>query len=253
MKVYTVLPVKDLEALTKFVQTVQDCGATGVTIFTRPNLLTPPTAPGQSETELQAKIDNAAARKDYRAAAAAEEELLAFRQSLKAGAAQGAEWVKTICTPIAEITQLIVLSNLHWPNDLPFTQSAFFSKVDQISSVLLTTGIGGIKQQTPLAKRVFIPVLTETLEPIAPVAGVPQNVPAGKPRHPSLPATLSIKEAEFATYRLGLDRGGQRRSKAEAGNMMGYSPNIAAKMEASVQRKMPNLEALLMEESIIKP
>lgn len=263
MRVFTVLTTRDPAALSKFAQTVKDIGATGVTIFTRPEFVSPILPPGmESEADLTIKAEEAAKNKDYQTAAQFQkqiEELKAKRADL---AREGAQWIADAISPIKEFTQLIVLGTNHWPATEAFTQQAFMAKLEVISNTLLNQGIGGIKQSTPLYQRTFIPLpgaaggygaqgepaTGASLSPFEttslPAAGartqamvnatkVPQTQPKNK-RHPSLPVQLSEKQSQFASYRLGLDRGGQRRSRNEAGNMMGYSANVAAKVENSI-------------------
>ena len=66
-----------------------------------------------------------------------------------------------------------------------------------------------------------------------------------------MPASLSEKQAEFAKYRLGLDRGGLRRSKNEAGNLMGYSPNIAAKVENSISAVWKEFRGIIASSDVL--
>lgn len=249
MKIYTVLAERDPESLTRFAQTCLDCGATGVTIFTRPHLIAPVPPPGQpTVAELQAQADQAAAAKRYRQAAEFEQKIENLKVDLEDQAKQAAQWIREATKPINQITQLVVLGNLHWAQDKPFTTENLMAQLGTLSSLLLSTGVGGIVQRTPLANRTFIPLVT----PVAggsstqgdTAAAVNHSTVVSSPtRHPLIPASLPEKQAQYATYRLGLDRGGARRSKQEAGNLMGWSPNITGSMESKVQAAWPDFEA----------
>jgi hypothetical protein len=264
MRLYTVLTSRDPAALQAFAATALLFKATGVTVFTRPDLVAPTPPPGAPTAQsLQDQADQAAARKDYTTAAKFQAQIEQLRLQNEALNAQAAQWVKDALTPIHEITQLVVLGNIHWPTDKPFTQENFLTHLPQISTTLLTTGIGGIVQKTPLAERTFVPLVavqTQAATPVAtPVAGgqgaqgdpatpAQTRVGVGAPtRHPSIPAVVTDKKALFATYRLGLDRGGARRSRQEAGNLMGWSPGIANKIESEISKVWPEFEAKINE------
>jgi len=253
MKVYTVLTTRDPEALQKFAQTCKDCGATGVTIFTRPSL-TAATPPPDTPTpqEWQTKADQAAARKEYKEAAEFQAKSDQALEHLKDLSRTAAEWIKVATRPINEITQLIVVGNAHWPVDTPFTAANFLAAMPKIGHPLISTGIGGVIQKTPLEYRTFIPLAEKPASEVAAgsaAQGESARAPSGSVgvespgRHPSLPKTLTEKQAEYAARRLGLDRKGQRRSKQEAGNMMGWSHAIATKMEMELIAKWPQFEA----------
>jgi len=264
MKIYTVLASRAPDPLTRFAQMAKDIGATGVTIFTRPEFVTPATPEGmESESTLTTKAEEAAKNKDYKTAADYQKQIEDLRLRKLDLSKEGCQWVAAAIEPIKEMTQLIVLGTNHWPATEAFSQQRFMTKLDAISNTLITAGIGGIKQSTPLHNRTFIPLpgaaggygaqgepaTGASLSPFEttslPAAGVlvpgtnvnatkvPQTQPKNK-RHPSIPNHLSEKQSQFAIFRLGLDRGGARRSRNETGNMMGYSPAVAAKVENSI-------------------
>lgn len=247
MKIYTVLTARDPGALKQFTQTCKDCGATGVTIFTRPSLVayTPP--PGTPDPNvIRQQADAAAASKDYRKAAELQQQADNAAKDLVDMAAKGAEWVKAEIEPIRQITQLVVLGDLNWPQGTAWTPPAFLAQMEGISTLLTTTGIGGIVQKTPLAQRTYVPLQSSvsagnaTQGDPAGASGLAVETPARHPAdHPSIPRNLSPKQSEYAAKRLGLDRGGARRSKNEAGNLMGWSPHIAAKIENEIARVWP--------------
>jgi hypothetical protein len=256
MKLYTLLTSHTPAALQTFAQTAKALGATGVTVLTRPSLVayTPPLDTPTPQT-FQQQADAAAARKDYKAAAEFQAKADNAAQDLRDMAAQGAAWVKEALAPVKEITQLVVLGDLHWPTGTPWTAQDFFGKVATISEVLTTTGIGGIVQKTPLLERTYVPLLTAQVaggpatqgEP-AGASGLAVETPARHPAdHPSIPRNLSPKQSEYVAKRLGLDRGGARRSKNEAGNLMGWSPHISAKIENEIIRSWPEFEAKVNE------
>lgn len=251
MKVYTVLTSRDPEALAQFAVQAKQAGATGVTIFTRPDLVayTPP--PGTPTPEsFQQQADAAAQRKEYRLAAELQTKADNAAQDLKDMAQQGAAWVRDAVLPIKDITQLVVLGNLHWPANAPFTVTNFLAKIEQVNAPLISTGIGGIVQKTPLTQRAFLPLPTVEAAPVAGGAvtaagagpAAAQETPA---RHPGFPNGLTEKQREYASHRLGLDRDGARRSKQEAGNLMGWSPTIAGKIEAQIVAAWPEFEGLV--------
>lgn len=260
MRIFTVLTSRDPAALHAFTTTALAVKATAVTIFTRPDLVAPTPLPGAPTPQsLQEQADQAAARKDYTTAAKFQSQLEQLRVQNEQLNAQAAQWVKDAIAPIREITQLIVLGNIHWPIDKPFTHENFLAQLPEISTVLLTTGVGGIIQKTPLAERTFIPLsaaITVASTPVAggtgaqgdPATAVVHSTAVGTPsRHPSIPSVVTDKKAIFATYRLGLDRGGARRSRQEAGNLMGWSPGIAAKIESEVCKAWPEFESRINE------
>lgn len=309
MKIYSVITARGQQAelsLSAFVEQAQAVGATGITLFTRPSCVAGVMPPNtRSVTELERDADAAAARKDYKTAAEITVKVEETKVAMQRAALAGADWIKARVEPVKSITQLIVLGNAQWPaND--FSVPLFLGKIEEISNILLTAGINGMVQKTPLVERTFIPQpLTPTsqvighavqgepargyeesmisphetpgdLPPLQPPAhppsqgtvgpvspsvstvglvspgvttsGVPTPVPpdetdGGVPsqkstatfvRHASIPQALSQNQARFATLRLGLDRGGLRRSRNEAGNMLGYSPAISARLEGGI-------------------
>jgi hypothetical protein len=257
MRIFTIITSKDPGALQQFAQTCVDCGASGVTVFARPDLVAPTVPPGQPTLqELETKADEAAARKDYREAARISDQITALRQDLADQAKQGALWVRDALDKVRDKTQLVVLGNIHWPADVEFTPKNFFARIEEISTTLLTTGVGGIVQQTPLLKRTYIPLAASADKAVVADGSAARGEPASSgadplvespARHPLLPATLTQRQVAYATYRLGLDKQGLRRSKQEAGNLMGLSPASATRMENDIARLWPSFETKINE------
>jgi len=267
MRCFTLITSKDPQALAQVIETLSKC-ATGVTLFTRPEFVTAPTDPNQSSVaQLTTQLEEAAASKDYKKAAACQEQIDQIRANAQNEAKKGAQWIIDIAQPIREMTQLVVLTNLNWPMEKAFNAANFFSDMERLSGLLLGAGIAGIKQLTPLRDRAYVPFPSSgpngmqgepaagsTLGPLEtgaqragpqPVQGV-REIPATPSRHPMIPKSLDDKQAKYAELRLGLDRGGQRRSANEAGNMLGYSPYLSRKMETSINEVWAEFQATIV-------
>jgi hypothetical protein len=269
MRCFTLITEKNPTALAQVVDLLSKC-ATGVTFFTRPEFVTAPVNPDQATVaQLTTQMEEAAASKNYRRATACQEQIDQIRANAQDEAKKGAQWIIDIAQPIKEITQLVVLTNLNWPMEKVFNAANFFSDMERISGLLCGGGISGIKQLTPLRDRAFIPFPSSgpngmqgepaagsTLGPLETGAQrtgpPPQNlqgvreIPAAPSRHPMIPKNLDEKQAKYAEFRLGLDRGGQRRNVNETGNMLGYSPYLARKMETSINDIWAEFQATIV-------
>lgn len=310
MRIYTIIPSKDPDALTHWARDIAKLRPTGITLFARPDILTPQTQSQtipqeQTPAYFQTLADQAASRKEYAKAAEFAEKASEARARLQAQNAAGAQWVKDAVLPLKDITQLVVLGNAHWNPADPFTADRFLAKIAQISSNLLTTGIGGVVQKTPLTDRAFIPLTTADIagglgEPEAPSPSNPESVtieqsadaedgvevdddlnlslsaaekaklkeevkaeikkekaqnqqneqkasPRDLPKsHEHIPKELKPMQVKYAILRLGMDegRGGKKRSRAEASNMLGLSHAQGAKMEAEIDPVWPNFTSM---------
>lgn len=253
MRIYTILTSRNQD-LHGFATLAKSLKATGVTIITSPQLVAPPPVPDdQSEQRFLALADAAAAKKDYVNAAKHQESARQAKAQLAALALQGADWIKQAITPIMDITQLVVVGTAHWPQTDQFTLRNVFRHLGPISDALLTNGIGGIVQKTPLDQRTFIPLEEKTIvvaagnaasgEPAEGLHAGPVETPG---RHPSIPAALTDAQATYAARRLGLDRGGKPRSANETANMSGLSLYNGKKLEAEVMKAWPEFEAKIV-------
>lgn len=248
MRIYTVITQRNPALLTQFAQQAKALNATGVTLITHPPLVAATSPPlDQTEAYHLQLADAAAARKDYPAAAAHQINATRAKTAEANAAATGADWIKQATTPIKDITQLIVLGALHWPQQDEFTVRNFFRHLGPVSDALVTTGVGGIVQKTPLDQRVFIPLGQTTVATGhaalgEPVAGVDAGPVETSGRHPSIPATLPETFVAFVNKRLGLDQGGKVRSLNETANQMGLSIYNARKAETEVIKVWPEFE-----------
>jgi hypothetical protein len=261
MRIFTILTDQNIPHLLCFVAALNDLPVTGLTIFVNPALVVPPQLPpDETPAHFLGLAEAAASRKDYKLAAKLEEQAERAKQREAENAKKGLDWLVNAIEPLKEKTQVVVLGQLLWKSDLPFTQENFLSKLGEISGHLTGPGIGGIKQKTSLFQRVFIPQgvdftvgtpVVPTPKGQAPAPAQAQGTPAvdrvdtlptGLPEPPD---SLPEDHKRFASNRLGLDRGGSRRSKNEAGNMMGLSPYLASKMETEVIKGWPEFEQLV--------